>query len=106
VRIPNPYGVLEIDEFNPYLVSGFLEKPVMKEWVNGGYFIFNKKIFDFINPCEELEKEVFNRLAEKKELVAYRHNGFWKSMNSLKDAVELNEMFKTGELEKIIRKND
>src|SRR3989344_116438 len=96
VKINNPYGVLELNEFEPYLVTGFKEKPPMQEWINGGYFVFNMKIFDYIKEGDELEKEVLGKLAKEKQLAAYRHNGFWKSMNTEKDYLEFEEIFKKG----------
>lgn len=98
VRVPNPYGVLEFCADNQNLISNFKEKPLMNEWINGGYFLFNKKIFDYINQRDELEKEVFNKLVKEKQISAYKHQGFWKSMNSLKDYLELNSMFEEGKL--------
>jgi glucose-1-phosphate cytidylyltransferase len=98
IRLPNPYGVLEIHDFEPHIISRFKEKPIMNEWINGGYFVFDKKIFNYIKDKEELEKEVFERLAAEKQIVAFRHPGFWKSMNTLKDHVELNELAEKGDL--------
>jgi glucose-1-phosphate cytidylyltransferase len=102
VKLHNPYGVLELDEFEPNSISNFKEKPLMREWINGGYFIFNYKIFDYINETEDLEKEVFEKLVKEKQIVAYRHPGFWKSMNTIKDSIELNDMFKKGELQRLM----
>ncbi|MBS3088195.1 NTP transferase domain-containing protein [Candidatus Pacearchaeota archaeon] len=98
VRLPSSYGVLTLHDFEPHLVSEFKEKPLIHEWINGGYFVFDKRIFDYIKEGEELEDHVLVRLAKEKQLAAFRHDGFWKSMNTLKDSVELNEMFDRGEL--------
>ena len=57
----------------------------------------DKKIFDFLNPRQELEKDAFENLSAKKQISVYRHNGFWKSMNTLKDVLELNDMHNRGE---------
>ncbi len=105
VRLPNPYGVLEFDDVKPVIVSGFKEKPIMSEWVNGGYFLFEKRVLEFLGEGKDLEKEVFEELSKKKEIVAFRHAGFWKSMNTMKDHLELNELFKTGELDKIFKQD-
>ncbi len=96
IRMINPYGVIKFDEFNPYIISGFEEKPLIKDWLNGGYFVFDKKIFGYIEEGDDLEREVFQRLVEQKQIIAYRHSGFWKSVNNPKDYIELNEMFKNG----------
>ena len=66
----------------------------MEQWVNSGFFVFNKRIFENINPTEDLEKEVFKRLYEKGEIIAFKNFGFWKGMNTFKDTQELNEYWK------------
>ena len=101
VRLNNPYGVIELDEFEPNIISNFKEKPTMKEWINGGYFLFDERIFDYIKENDELEKEVFEKLVKEKQIIAFRHQGFWKSVNNIKDYNELNEIFKNGKLGKI-----
>jgi len=65
-------------------------------WVNGGYFAFNRKIFDFINEGEELVEEPFARLIASRQLHAYRHDGFWRSMYTLKDKIGLDAMYDSG----------
>ncbi len=106
VRLPNPYGTLELNEFEPSLVSKFREKPLMKDWINGGYFVFNKSIFEYLDENSELENDALKNLSEKKQLCAYRHPGFWKSINTLKDSIELNELYSEGELEKYFKNNE
>ena len=104
VKLPNPYGVLEFHEFKPTIISGFKEKPLMPEWINGGYIILKKEIFDYFNEDLELESGVFVDLSKQGRLSAFRHPGFWKSMNTLKDLMDLNEMHENGELDKIFTK--
>ena len=58
--------------------------------------ILNKKVLEEIQEGEELEKEVFERLASLGEICAYRHNGFWKSMTTFKDNRDLNKLWKDG----------
>ena len=60
--------------------------------INGGYFVFKKQIFDYINPGEDLVYEPFQRLMEKQQLVAYEHNGFWASLDTYKDKQRLDEL--------------
>jgi len=55
-----------------------------------------KEIFDHIKPGFDLEKEIFGNLAKDKQIAAFKHNGFWKSMNTLKDVMELNELYNKG----------
>ncbi len=66
-------------------------------WINGGFFLFRPEIFDYMRPGEELVVEPFRRLIEADELVAYRHRGFWASMDTLKDKQMLEDLFERGE---------
>ncbi len=77
-------------------VENFREKPVLKEWVNGGFFIFERAIFDYLEDDSILEGEPLMRLADEGELMAYRHDGFWKCMDTYKDSLEFNELWKKG----------
>ena len=60
--------------------------------------VFNKRIFDYMKEGWDLEKEIFEALVGNKELCAFKHSGFWKSMNTLKDSVELNGLWKKDKL--------
>jgi len=96
IRPINQYGIINFNDENPNEIKGFKEKPQMTEWINGGFFVLNTSIFDYINPGDELEKEVMEKLTKEKQLYAYKHQGFWKSMNTLKDVQELNELCDKG----------
>lgn len=85
------YGILNID--NEQNIIQFVEKPRMKDWINGGFFIFNRAIFDMLNINDELETQLLQNLANTRELKAFYHHGFWKSMDTYKDYEDLNEMF-------------
>lgn len=65
-------------------------------WINGGFFAFKKKIFDYIQAGEELVLEPFQRLIAKQELVAYRNPGFWACMDTLKEKMMFDEMYAKG----------
>ncbi len=77
-------------------VESFREKPKLKEWINGGFFVFERRIFDYLDDICVLEREPFERLASEGQLMAYRHDGFWKCMDTFKDNVELNEIWDAG----------
>ncbi len=64
--------------------------------INGGYFVFRRSIFDYIKDGEELVQEPFRRLIEKRHLMAYPHDGFWKSMDTFKEKQELDELYAKG----------
>jgi glucose-1-phosphate cytidylyltransferase len=67
-------------------------------WVNGGFFVFRNRIFDYIKEGEELVNEPFRRLIEEGELIAYRHPGFFRAMDTLRDRQILEEMVERGEM--------
>jgi glucose-1-phosphate cytidylyltransferase len=65
-------------------------------WINGGYFVLRREIFDFIQPGDELVAETFRRLADKQALVGQRHHGFWQCMDTLKDKRMFDDMADRG----------
>jgi len=93
LRPYSQYGIVEIDDST---VTSFKEKPKLDRLMNGGFYVMEKEIFNHIKPGWELEKEVLEHLASEKQIAAFRHNGFWKSMNTLKDVIELNEIYNKG----------
>jgi glucose-1-phosphate cytidylyltransferase len=66
-------------------------------WINGGFFAFKKEIFDYLHEGEELVQEPFRRLIAADQLTAYRHEGFWACMDTLKDKQQFDEMHARGE---------
>ena len=95
VRPPARFGVLEINNKN--LLTKFEEKPQLSSgWINGGFFVFSKKIFNFIPKKKDtmLEREMMKNLTKKKELIAFKHNGFWQCMDTLRDKHLLNSYWK------------
>jgi glucose-1-phosphate cytidylyltransferase len=74
-------------------------------WINGGYFIFRREIFDYIKVGEELVLEPFNRLIEDGKLMAYKYEGFWRAMDTLRDRQILEEMVERGETPWLQRPN-
>lgn len=85
------YGLLTTDKNG--LVNKFVEKPVLKEWVNGGFMVFKKEFFKFLRE-NEMEHEALKRLLIEKQLSLFIHNGFWHSMDTYKDVESLNNMWK------------
>jgi len=65
-------------------------------WINGGYMILRKEIFDFIGEGEELVQEPFQRLIKQDLLLAYRYEGFWAPMDTLKDQQDLEAQYEAG----------
>jgi glucose-1-phosphate cytidylyltransferase len=65
-------------------------------WINGGYMILRKEIFDYIGEGEELVQEPFQRLIKEDLLVAYKYQGFWAPMDTLKDLQHLESLYESG----------
>ncbi len=91
------FGLIELDEGN--IVQRFAEKP--KEdgaWINGGFFICEPETFNFLPEEADYimwERYPLEKLTEAGQLVAYRHEGFWKCMDTLRDNMDLNRMWET-----------
>lgn len=88
------FGLIDLGEDGS--VVRFREKPKLKEWINGGFFVLDRRIFDYLDENSVLEREPFERLAAEGQLMAYRHDGFWKCMDTFKDNVELNGIWESG----------
>jgi glucose-1-phosphate cytidylyltransferase len=93
VRPMSRYGVVDIRDD---LAVSFKEKPVLNDYVNGGFFVFTRQVFDYLDENSILEREPLKRLAEDRQLAAYRHNGFWFAMDTYKEFEELNGFWETG----------
>jgi glucose-1-phosphate cytidylyltransferase len=64
--------------------------------INGGFFAFRRDVFDYIRPGEELVHEPFQRLVQRKQLLAYEYNGFWQAMDTFKDRQRLEQLYAEG----------
>jgi glucose-1-phosphate cytidylyltransferase len=65
-------------------------------WINGGFFVFRRDVLDYVNRGEELVDEPFARLIENGELIAYRYEGFWEPMDTIKDKQRLDALAESG----------
>lgn len=103
VAPPGRYGILEIDDSNS--VNGFLEKPTgFGSEINGGFFVFEPGIFDLIEGDDEpLEEGLLPKLSKLGELSAFRHSGFWQSMDTLRDKRYLETLIESGNHPWLIR---
>lgn len=93
VRPPSRFGVIEFDG-NQAL--SFKEKPQTQDgWINGGFFVFEPHVFDYLNDGDEtiLERSPLERLAEEGQLMGYKHDGFWQCMDTLRDKTYLNKIW-------------
>ena len=78
-------------------IEGFTEKPRSDHWINGGFFCFEPGVADYLSPDSVLERGPLERLAADGELGGYRHGGFWECLDTYKDAVTLNDLWRSGE---------
>ena len=96
VRPNLSYHMVSLEEGNGSLVSGIHAINNGSVRINGGYFIFKKKIFDYIGQKEELVNEPFHRLIEEKQLIGYPYDGFWAGMDTFKDKQQLETLWGSG----------
>jgi len=94
VKPVSRFGVLDIDKDNKVL--SFNEKPQGESSINGGYFIFEPQIFDYLEDNSVLEDDPLRRLAEAGELMAFHHDGFWQPMDTYRELLILNELWNSG----------
>ena len=91
------FGVLKLGDENS--VIEFQEKPLLNEWINGGFFIFHRRIFDYLADDSILEREPFERLSNERQVMAFKHSGFWKCLDTYKDHLEFNQLWDEGNAE-------
>ena len=98
IRPPGRFGNIESDENG--LISKFQEKPEDESlWINGGFFVLNTEIFRYLVTDvenEQWEKGPLAEIAADNQLVAYKHYGYWKCMDAMRDKVELEEEWESG----------
>jgi glucose-1-phosphate cytidylyltransferase len=97
VRPPARFGGLS---FNGDLVCDFIEKPQIGEgWINGGFFVLEPQVLDYIDGDESIfERDPLERLAADEQLVAYRHEGFWQCMDTVRDVRLLRALWESGDV--------
>ena len=95
IRPPGRFGVLNMSGNR---IDSFEEKPAGDgAWINGGFFVLSPKVLDYIDGPETVwEQEPMRRLAENGELMAYRHDGFWQCMDTLRDKQLLEKLWDSG----------
>lgn len=97
VRPPARFGTLEIDE---NIVVEFQEKNSSKVgWINGGFFVLKRSIFDFISDSDKsFESLPMERLVSARKLAAYKHDGFWQPMDTLREKRDLEALWQQEEV--------
>lgn len=91
------FGSLDIDESNK--VIKFIEKPKGDgHWINGGFFVLEPDVFNYLNENSDnimWEEEPLEELSKKGQLSAYKHHGFWKCMDAVRDRIELEQLWES-----------
>lgn len=96
IRARSQFGHVMLDDSGG-TVTEMVENPLLPDWINGGFFIFSREIFDWLEPNDTLETGCLRRLAAAGQLAAYRHEGFWACMDTYKDNLRLNELWESGQ---------
>ena len=84
------WGLVNSDENN--IVTEFAQKPMLYDYVNGGFMVFNKEFFNYLKEGDMIE-DALSRLIPEKQLALYKHEGFWFGMDTYKDFITLNELW-------------
>jgi glucose-1-phosphate cytidylyltransferase len=93
---PSRFGIVELAEGGA--VEHFREKPRAEDWVNAGFFVFERAFLDIIQgDATVLEAEPLERLAKDGELMAYRHDGYWQPMDTYREVQLLNQLWDDGD---------
>lgn len=98
VQPPGRFGALSLDA-EQTLIDGFHEKPRGdRGWINGGFFVLEPKVLEYISGDETVwERDPLEELARDGQLAAYRHEGFWQPMDTLRDKMVLEELWGSGQ---------
>jgi glucose-1-phosphate cytidylyltransferase len=84
-----PFGMIAFDTND--VVTSFVEKPRMEQFISGGFFVVERAILERLSEDSDFENEILPALAANGDLCAYVHTGFWKSMDTYKDYCQLNQ---------------
>lgn len=96
IRPISRFGLIDIDESN--IVRNFAEKPKAEGWASAGYFVFDRRVLDYIGSDDcILEREPLEKLAREGQLMVYRHDGFFFAMDTFREYQILNQMWDSGE---------
>lgn len=91
VHPKSKWGLVVSDKNN--IIKEFRQKPVLNEYVNGGFMVFSKKVLDYLAPRETIE-QVMDKLVAEKQLSVYFYNGFWSAMDTYNDVEEMNRLWR------------
>jgi glucose-1-phosphate cytidylyltransferase len=89
------YGIVDVDPGGEVRV--YHQYPRMDHWINAGFMVLERAALEALEPGMDLETGLLARLAEEGQLMMYRHHGFWRSMDTFKEAQELNDLWESGQ---------
>jgi glucose-1-phosphate cytidylyltransferase len=94
VQVRWQYGIVRADQDGR--VDGFEEKPRLEYWINGGFMVFKRGVLDYLGEEDDvhLERDTLPQLARDGQLMMYRHTGFWRSMDTFKEAEVLDDLWR------------
>lgn len=95
VRPSQTFHTIDCDERG--FVTGIRHVGSTETWINGGFFVLHRQLFDYMRPGEELVEEPFNRLAADRKLVGFRHEGFFAAMDTFKEKKRFDEMYESNQ---------
>lgn len=95
ITVTRPYSKYGIVQLDGDTVVSFSEKPLMNEYVNVGFMVLEREVFEYIHPDEDVMfEDTLQTVAEAGKLGYYIHDGFWHAMDTYKDYEDLNKMWK------------
>ncbi|HWZ87756.1 MAG TPA: hypothetical protein VNW92_02865 [Polyangiaceae bacterium] len=94
VRVPQTFHIVHADQDGHATKLEHVSESALR--INGGFFVLRQEVFDHLGPGEELVVEAFQRLIERRKLVAHQYDGFWQSMDTFKDKIQLDELAARG----------
>ena len=86
------FGLVKVKKSNPDLVANFQEKPILNDWVNGGFMVFKKDFFKYLEP-KQMDHGAYQRLADMDQLSIYHHDEFWFAVDTYRELEDLNKMW-------------
>ncbi|MGF1507191.1 MAG: sugar phosphate nucleotidyltransferase [Anaerolineae bacterium] len=91
------YGIVQVEADGR--ITGYEEKPLLADWINAGFMLLRREAVEYFMRGDDdldLEQDILGQLAAEGELMMYRHTGFWRSMDSFKEAKEMDQLWSTG----------
>jgi len=94
VQPASRFGIMSVEPDGK--VTSFTEKPTLDSWINGGFFVFDHEVLDYLDENCVLEEDPLARLAAEGQLSAYRHHGYWQPIDTYREFKLLNELWDSG----------